>query len=40
MADFEERPGDDWGDVQAKWTFICTAILAVLFVAAVFIYVF
>jgi hypothetical protein len=39
MADHEERPSDDWGDVVAKWTFISTAVLAVLYVASVFIFI-
>ena len=37
MGDMEERPPDDWGTVAARWTFISTLILAVLYAAAVYI---
>jgi len=39
MADHDDRPDDDWADVVAKWTFVSTVILAVLYVASVFVFV-
>jgi hypothetical protein len=39
MADHDDRPSDDWGDVTAKWTTLATVALAVLYVAAVLFYV-
>ena len=37
--DHDERPGPDWGDNVARKTFNATLILAILYVAAVFIFV-
>jgi len=39
MADKSDRPPDDWGDVVAKWTFVSSIVLAVLYVATVFAFV-
>jgi hypothetical protein len=39
MAKLEERPRDDWGEVVATWTFWATVVLAVLYVASVFLFV-
>ena len=39
MADHEDEPSDDWGTVVARWTFICTLVLAVLYVGSVFIFI-
>ena len=36
MADHSDRPDDDWGEVTARWTFIATVVLALLYVGAVF----
>ena len=38
MAD-DRDPSDDWGNFVAKWTFIWTVILAVLYVGTVFIFI-
>ena len=39
MADLSDRPSDDWGTVVARWTFIGTAILAILYVGSVFLFI-
>ncbi|MFI5370134.1 MAG: hypothetical protein ACHQ52_01155 [Candidatus Eisenbacteria bacterium] len=39
MADKETPPSDDWGTVVAKWTFICTMVLAALYVGSVFLFI-
>jgi ABC-type uncharacterized transport system permease subunit len=39
MADHGDRPPDDWGDQVAKWTFISTVVLAVLYVGSSMVYV-
>jgi hypothetical protein len=39
MAGTEEKPSDDWGTVVAKWTFICTLVLAVLYAGSVFLFI-
>jgi hypothetical protein len=39
MADHSDRPDDDWADGVAKWTFISTVILAVLYCGAVFVFI-
>jgi len=39
MAGHEERSDDQWGNEVAKWTFILTLALAVLYVGAVALYV-
>ena len=31
---------DDWADTTAKWTFILTVVSVVLFVGAVFLFIF
>lgn len=39
MGDHEERPKDDWGDMVAKWTFLATLVLAVLYIGCVFVFI-
>ena len=39
MSDDNDRPDDDWADVVAKWTFVSTVILAVLYVGTVVIFI-
>ena len=39
MADDGDRPSDDWGDVVARWTFIWTLILAILYGLSVFVFI-
>ena len=39
MGEHNDRPDDDWGDVVARWTFICTLVLAVLYVGTVFAFI-
>ena len=39
MAGNDDKTADDWGTVVAKWTFICTLVLAVLYVASVFVFI-
>jgi hypothetical protein len=40
MAEHEDRPHDGWGDTVAKWTFIWTLILTVLYAGAVALFIF
>ena len=39
MSDQSDRPDDDWADVVAKWTFVFTVVLAVLYVGSVFVFI-
>lgn len=39
MADHSDRPPDDWGDQTAKWTFISSMVLAVLYIGTVFVFI-
>ncbi len=39
MADHGEQPSPNWGQDVAKWTFILTVVLAVLYVGAVFAFI-
>lgn len=39
MADDGKRPPDTWGNDVAKWTFIMTVVLAVLYVGTVLIFI-
>ena len=39
MADANDRPDDDWAERVAKWTFVVTLVLAVLYVGAVFLFI-
>lgn len=39
MADESDRTSDSWGHDVAKWTFILTVVLAVLYVGAVFVFI-
>jgi hypothetical protein len=38
MADHDERL-DDWGHDVAKWTFVWSIVLTVLFVGSVFVFI-
>ena len=39
MSDDQDHFDDDWADVVAKWTFVFTVVLAVLYVGSVVIFV-
>lgn len=39
MADHGDRPSESWGHDVAKWTFILTMLLTVLYVGAVFVFI-
>ena len=39
MADHHDRPSENWGPETAKWTFIFTVVLAVLYIGAVFAFI-
>jgi len=39
MADHSDRPDDGWGNDVAKWTFVFTAVLTILYAGAVFAFV-
>ncbi len=39
MADHHDEHDDDWGTTVAKWTTICTVVLAVLYVGSVFLFI-
>ncbi len=39
MAEHGDRPDDHWGDVVAKWTFVTTLVLAILYVGSVFVFI-
>jgi hypothetical protein len=35
MAEHSDRPPDDWANHVAKWTFVATVVLTVLYVGGV-----
>ena len=39
MAGYDDPHDDEWGTTVAKWTTICTVVLAVLYVGAVFLFI-
>lgn len=39
MVGNDDDPTGDWGDNAAKWTFILTLVLAVLYVGAVVLFI-
>ena len=39
MAGNDDKPSDDWGSEVAKWTFITTVVLAILYVGSVFLFI-
>ena len=39
MADHGDRPSDDWGNLVAKWTFISSVVLAVLYIGSAVVFV-
>jgi hypothetical protein len=39
MGEHSDRPPDDWGDVVARWTFISSVVLAVLYVGSIFVFI-
>ena len=39
MGDPHDRPSDDWSHVVAKWTFLGTLVLAVLYIGSVFAFI-
>ncbi len=39
MADHSDELPDDWADTVAKWTFLGTVVLAVLYVGSVIVFI-
>lgn len=39
MGDSSDHTPDDWADQVAKWTFILTVILAVLYIGTVLLFI-
>jgi hypothetical protein len=39
MADHEDRLSENWAAVVARWTFVTTLVLAILYVGSVFVFI-